>query len=170
MPPGWFHQNIQNKCYLIAVPTSIYLTIQNPVFGIGTIIGYGMGRYIGPDWDCVSINKNEANIIKELPIIGYILYGISSIYGAIFMRHHRSTITHLPVLSTSIRLIFVFWWIGLLYYFDIIKFDWWHMWFALGIFFGLSESDLNHWICDLIWADDGKRFTEEEKLRKLKRR
>ncbi len=170
MPPGFFHQNIQNACYIIAVPTSIYLTIQNPIFGIGTILGYGFGRYCGPDWDCGAImNKNESNMIHELKPIGYLLYGISSIYGAIFIKFHRSAITHFPVLSTFIRYLFVFWWIGLLYYFNIIQFDWWQIWFGLGFLFGGSESDLNHWLCDKIWPESGPMFIKQEEERRKKK-
>jgi len=135
---------------------------KNPIFGIGTIIGYGMGRYIGPDWDIVGINTNEGKIINELKFFGYFLYGISSIYGAIFRKFHRSAITHFPILSTSIRLLFVFWWIGFLYYFNIIQFDWWQFWFGLGILFGLSESDLNHWLCDKIWPESGSKFIKQK--------
>ncbi len=172
MPPGFFHHRIYKSCYIIMIPTSIYLIFWNPIFGIGSILGYLFGRYCDPDWDIATGSSAEFRAINELKIFGYVLYGISSFYGAVFMRHHRSMITHFPVLSTVIRLIFLFWWIGLLYYFNVIQFDWWQLWLGLGIIFGLSESDLNHWLCDSIWPESGGMFIkqEEERKQKLKRR
>ncbi len=144
----------------------------NPIFGMASLSGYFFGRYCDCDWDILGTNQAESRAIHELKILGYLIYGISSIYGAIFMRHHRSFQTHFPWFSTLIRLLFLFWWIPILYWFDYIKFDWWQMWLGLGFWFGLGMSDLPHFLADHIWPEDGKRFIrqEEERKRKLYRR
>ena len=108
-----------------------------------------MGRYIDPDWDIMSTNNAEGRMVNEIWILGHVLYGISSTYGSIFRRYHRKWITHMPVISTAIRLIFV----GFIPFLigDNLGINFigngWHM-FHLGVWAGLSQADLIHWKLD----------------------
>lgn len=165
MPPGFVHYRFYKAGFLISFPTFLYLGFSYGFwFGFGYITGYFFGRWIDPDWDIASINEAEGRAINELWIFGYILYGISSFYGAIFRRLHRNLLTHLPFLSTLIRILFVFFVpIFLLYSYEIILYSVTHFQFYFGFYLGLSTSDTFHFIADKIWSDDGKKF---EKYRK----
>lgn len=94
-------------------------------------------------------------MVNELPILGHVMYGISSTYGSIFRRHHRSFITHFPFVSTLIRLIFVFiipFVIGDSYLqINFIGNGW--LWFWVGIWIGLSQADSIHWYLDKTYGD-----------------
>ena len=129
-------------------------------------MGYSFHRWCDNDWDILGTNKAESRAIHELKILGYLLYGVSSIYGAIFMRHHRSIRTHFPIVSTIIRLLFVFWWIIPLYYFGYIHYAFWQLEVFIGFLLGLSQADMIHYFADLIWKEDSKRFIDQEKRRK----
>jgi O-antigen/teichoic acid export membrane protein len=162
LPSGIVHYNFFKAGYLIEIPEALYLTILNPFIGIPHLVGYSAHRYIDNDWDILGTNKAESRAIHELKIFGYILYGISSIYGAIFMRHHRSIQTHFPIVSTIIRLFFVFWWLLLLYYFGYIHYAVWQLEIFLGFLWGLSQADMTHYFADLIWNE--KHFEEKGKI------
>jgi uncharacterized metal-binding protein len=134
------------------------------------MLGYLFGVICDPDWDEMGATGSEGRMVK-VPILGWLMYGISSIYGAMFRRHHRSFLTHFPGVSTAIRILFVFFWIPLLYYFKIVRWEDWNIdlysWFWLGLSFG----DFLHWGADLIVTDVKKIHgepnwnKEENKLR-----
>lgn len=101
------------------------------------------------DWDLMGTSLSEGRLVNELPILGHILYGVSSAYGSFFRKHHRSFLTHFPIVSTFIRLIWVL----------IIPFgylDAWGInfigggwiWFWSGLWMGLSHADGIHWWLD----------------------
>lgn len=118
------------------------------MFGAGIVIGYDVvGRFCTPDWDQVSMTKDEGRMLNEIWIIGPILVGISTIYGGYFRRHHRSFITHFPFISTSLRYLLMFWYPILLIY-EYKSF--WGMYLLLGMFIGTSLSDTIHAYLDWI--------------------
>jgi hypothetical protein len=93
-------------------------------------------------------------MVNEIPVLGHLLYGVSSTYGSIFRRHHRSFLTHFPGISTIIRLIFV----GFVPFLicdnlgiNLIG-NGWHM-FWLGLWSGLSQADALHYWLDLNYSD-----------------
>ena len=93
--------------------------------------------------------------MNELKITGYVLYGISSIYGAIFRRFHRKWITHFPGVSTVIRLAFILLpigvlWPGLLDYPVVL----------IGVWFGLSIADALHYLIDKFGGKIKYNFTK----------
>lgn len=119
------------------------------LIGVGMFIGYEIGKYMTPDWDIVGMTKDEGRMMNELPIIGSLLVGISTIYGSHWKRHHRSTLTHFPFLSTGIRYLYVFWWI----WFEIYRsqIDWaWLIFIFIGAVLGTSMADSIHWYLDKI--------------------
>ena len=118
-------------------------------FGFGNIVGYTFHRYCDNDWDIMGTNNAEGRMVNELWLIGHFLYGISSTYGSIFRKYHRSIITHFPYLSTAIRMFFVF-----LIPFTILDGygvnligNNWHL-FWLGFWNGLSNADAIHYYLD----------------------
>lgn len=138
----------------------MYAFIIHPAIAFGLFVGYAMGRWVDPDWDLMGVSTTEANMIHDFPVLGYFLFGYSSIYGVFFRRHHRSFITHFPFVSTLGRLIFLFWWAILLvvkYHYTVSSWEWL---FIIYAFIGLSVADMIHWLLDK-WFPDTK-LTQEE--------
>lgn len=155
MPNGEVHYKYYKKGFLFVIPTSIFIVFfVDYRFGLGNLAGYFLGRWIDPDWDIFGSNNAEGRLVNEIPILGHFIYGISSTYGSIFRRHHRSFITHFPIISTSIRLVFV----GFIPFLigdnlgiNFIGNNWYKLYF--GIWLGLSFADLIHWALDMFHED-----------------
>jgi len=164
MPSGKVHYHYFKIGFIPAIPVSLITLVYFPYVGTGMLVGYAMGRYVTPDWDIMGVSEDEGKMVREIPILGYFLYGISSTYGAIFRRLHRNYLTHFPMLSTFIRLVFLFWWLPLLLYFVKISSHAWGLYgdMFFGILIGLSLADAIHWFLDLL--------TEQEKFREYFRR
>lgn len=136
--------------YLVAIPVSVATMMYNFRGGLGYLVGYSLGRWCDPDWDLVTANNGESRLIKELPILGNLMFGIASVYGSFFFRHHRSWISHWPVISTLIRLIFIFiipFVVGDGYGINFIGNGW--VWFWVGMWAGLSQADGIHLYHDI---------------------
>ena len=115
--------------------------------GAGIFLGYEIGRWATPDWDLMGTSKDEGRIVNEIPILGHFIFGISSTYGSIFRRHHRSFITHFPFVSTSIRYLFLFWWVWWQIYWSTWDLAW-LVFLFVGMYIGTSLSDGIHWLAD----------------------
>jgi hypothetical protein len=154
MPSGDIHFKYFKKGYAVELPLSVVMCAFDWKFGVGNIVGYSFGRWIDPDWDIFGSNNAEGRMVNELPIIGHFLYGVSSIYGSFFRKHHRSVWTHFPAFSTLIRLVYVFIIpFILLDYFGInLIGNGWHM-FYLGFWSGLSQADAIHYVLDKTYGD-----------------
>lgn len=166
-PPGFVHHRFYNAGYIFNIPASIFFMLnRNIYFGLGYFIGYISGRWIDPDWDISSISEAEGRAIRELWILGYVIYGISSFYGAIFRKWHRSFLTHFPIVSTSLRILLLYsvpmWY---LYSNGILVYNIFQQEFYFGYLVGLSSADFIHYAADKMWDDDGKKF---EKYRNKK--
>ena len=146
------HYKYFMKGYYVEIPETILLATLNWQFALGNIAGYSFGRWVDSDWDIFGSNNAEGRIVNELPVIGHFLYGVSSIYGSIFRKHHRSFWTHFPGVSTLIRLVFIFFIPFLLFdYYGInLIGNGWHT-FYLGFWFGLSQADGIHYWLDLFY-------------------
>jgi uncharacterized metal-binding protein len=144
--------------WIAEIPASVFMGIQvNPYIGIGSNVGYLLGRWVDCDMDSFGTTGAESRMVKELPIIGYVWFAQSSVYGAIFRSMHRSFITHFPGISTIIRLIFMFFWIGILYYFHWIVYAEWQGYLFLGVFIGLSYADTLHYLADILSSEFKKK-------------
>lgn len=117
--------------------------------GVGIFVGYEWGKYCTPDWDIMSATSSEGWLVNEIPILGHFLFGISSTYGSLFRRYHRKWQTHMPIISTFARYLFVFWWI----WWEIYRsqLDWaWLIFLFIGAFVGTSISDGIHAFLDWV--------------------
>lgn len=122
-------------------------------FLAGLPAGYILGLFIDPDLDIVGMTQAEGRMLNTFPIIGNIMVGYWTVYGAFFRRHHRSWQTHGPMISTAIRYIYAFWWL-------VFLDRWWNIWatfFVIGMFFGTCYADILHWAADVITGEIGKR-------------
>lgn len=140
--------------YLVELPLSAFLCLVDWQGGLGNLVGYSFHRYCDNDLDLMGVNAAEGRQVNELPIIGHVLFGLSSIYGSIFRKWHRHWITHVPGISTAIRLIIIF----------ILPFSlldahgvnfigngWYKFW--IGFWTGLSQADGIHWWLDNTYGD-----------------
>jgi hypothetical protein len=158
MPNGVTHEQTRKQLRLvITMPVSIISALVVQAFplrtelslfiGIGIPLGYELGSFCTPDWDCTTATNDESRLM-DIPVIGGILFGLSSMYGAYFRRHHRSWMTHFPFISTTLRYILLFWWA----WWGIYWSTWdlaWLVFVFIGGFIGLSCSDAVHWFLDL---------------------
>ena len=159
MPDGKTHYKMYKMGFALAFPASVISGIAvNPAFGLGYISGFFSSRWWDCDQDIMGTSNAEGRMVNELPFIGHLLYGISSVYGSIFREHHRSIWTHGPFISTAIRMIFFFFWLPMLHLFFQIKPPEWELWFALSFYLGICQNDIVHWLADL--ATSEKRHTK----------
>lgn len=142
------------KGYVVEVPLTLSLALVDWQFSLGNIVGYSCGRWIDPDWDIFGSNNAEGRMVNEIPLLGHFLYGISSTYGSIFRRKHRSFLTHFPGVSTIIRLVFVLLFPFILGDYLGINFigNGWHK-FWVGFWAGLSQADGIHYYLDKRYKD-----------------
>ncbi len=153
MPSGDIHYHYYMKGYWVEIPATLSLALVDMQFALGNICGYSAGRYFDPDIDLMGCSACEGRLVNELPVIGHLLFGATSAYGSIFRGHHRSFITHFPVVSTLIRIIFV----GFVPFLlcdnlgiNLIGNGWHKFW--LGFWAGLSTADFIHF-----WLDNNYR-------------
>ena len=155
MPDGQTHYKYFKKGYLWNIPSSLILVLVDWRFGLGNLVGYSLHRYLDNDLDIMGTNLAEGRQVNELPVLGHIMFGISSAYGSIFRRYHRSFITHFPFVSTFIRLCF-FGAIPLLVAdnlgINLIGNGWHKFW--IGLWVGLSQADAIHWALDKKFGGD----------------
>jgi hypothetical protein len=136
--------------YWAAIPISVATAFLDWRAGLGYLVGYSMHRYVDNDWDLMGTNNAEGRMVNELPILGHLLYGLSSSYGSIFRKYHRSWMTHWPVISTLGRLILIFaipFVVGDGYGINFIGYG--LIWFWVGMWAGLSHADAIHFYHDL---------------------
>ena len=154
MPDGLTHFRYYKYGLLAEIPISISLCFLDAQFGVGNFVGYFCGRWIDPDIDLMGVNAAEGRQVNELPIIGHILFGLSSIYGSMFRKYHRHWITHFPGISTFIRLFIIFI-LPILalrgYGVRFTENGWNNFW--IGVWVGLSQADGIHWFLDKTYGD-----------------
>ena len=159
MPDGITHYKFYKMGWAVVLPTSIIVCAVKPEFGVGISVGYALGRWIDPDLDQIAITGAEGRVLHELGIFGKVFVAYSTLYGAVFYKHHRSFLTHFPGVSTSIRLGYFFWW---LYFAIDILYDW-EIWFGFGVFIGLSFADLIHYLLDKFYKlSPNSKHNQEE--------
>jgi uncharacterized metal-binding protein len=135
------------------------------------MLGCLAGIFLTPDLDIEAVTGSEWTIIKWTLGLGWLWVLFWWPYAWVF--HHRSIWSHLPILSTVIRLLYValvfslWWWVlsvlvaavtfmfgngsywlpevnpASMWAFCMENFEW-----AFGLFFGLAVSDFAHWLMD----------------------
>lgn len=154
MPSGQIHYEYFKKGYRIIIPVSLLICIWDWQLGTGNLAGYSFHRYCDNDWDLTTATSSDGRTMRELPIIGHFLFGVSSTYSSVFRRTHRKPISHAPFLSTAIRLFFVFiipFIVGDSLGINFIGGGWINFW--IGFYVGLSQADAIHYYLDLHYGD-----------------
>lgn len=132
----------------------LYFTYPDDLYYfIAFIVGYLSGYLIDPDLDHTS--DYSAKIRWKRTLIGYPVYLWWKVYSytvASALGGHRAFLNHVPILSTGIRVIWLFTPIVFICYlagFSGLFFDGWLEMFICA-FVGLSLSDLVHYVLDYI--------------------
>ena len=155
MSTGAIHYKYYIRGYRYSIPISVASAFVDWKFGIGYLAGYTLHRYVDNDWDIQGVTSSESRAVNELPVIGLYIFGVSSVYGAVFRKRHRKWETHVPVISTIIRLVVLFLFpflVGDGYGVNFIGGGW--IWFWLGLWSGLSHADGIHLYHDIVGTED----------------
>jgi hypothetical protein len=150
MPDGATHYKYFMKGYLVEIPLSVILSFWDWQVGLGGLVGYSLHRYMDNDLDLMGVTAAEGRMVKELPVLGNFMFGMSSIYGSFTRHNHRNFWTHFPFISTAIRLFFFFFFPFIIldaYGINFIGNGWIKFWIALWV--GLSRADAIHYYLDV---------------------
>ena len=149
MPDGRTHTSVTvlTAAYSTAFLVDRIVNDGYPLRSLVMVAGCLAGILLTPDLDV-----DAGNI--GMSIIRTWLGGIPAVLWFWYWRPysklipHRSVVSHLPILSTAIRLVYMFWWVPLLYgrFPDV---GLWFIWF----FAGLALVDLNHAFLNFIHPD-----------------
>ena len=153
MPNGEVHYRYYKKGYWFVLPVSVILAFVNWRIAMGILAGYTFHRWCDPDWDLMGASSSEGRMVRELPVIGHFLFGISSTYGSLHRKYHRKFISHFPAVSTAIRMLFVGLPVYLALHYFSVTFNPLEMWILLGFWIGLSGADAIHYVLDLFYGD-----------------
>ena len=146
MAPGRIHNVATILAAGGALACAWYAGNIDPVFVAGGIF---IGLGIGPDLD---VRKGDINLsnVRHLPFIGRPLAEAWRWIWRPYARlvpFHRHWTSHLPLISTTLRLLYLGWWIIPLLWFFQWPPAWTWTYFAL-VFAGLCISDALHWLMD----------------------
>lgn len=157
MPTGKIHNRLWKRYLLPAsvISTLIgYFIIKNTTlswwtfFGFAMFFGYLLGYYVDPDYDQGKMTAGRRKLSNHMGFLGHLIILWFTPYEMVFK--HRSKYTHVPILSTSIRL---FWLLA----FPPIALA---LWFTtpgvipgyypilIGVLAGLSLADSIHFLAD----------------------
>jgi uncharacterized metal-binding protein len=149
MPDGRTHTSV-------TVLTSIYASVflldrvtsgSFPLESTAVIVGCLSGVVLTPDLDVDGGNVGFSIIRRRagsLPAFLWRAYWFP--YSRLIP--HRHWVSHLPLVSTAIRLTYLFWWIPLV---PVTSWLWTaFLWFAVG----LALADFNHAFLDFVRPDD----------------
>jgi hypothetical protein len=154
LPDGLTHYKYFKLGYWVEIPLSLILVSLDWRLAVGNIAGYSFHRWCDNDLDLMGTSACEGRMVNELPLLGHLMFGVSSAYGSIFRKTHRKPISHAPFLSTAIRLLFMFFVpfvVGDSWGINFIVDGWWKLWF--GFYIGLSQADSIHYYLDLTYGN-----------------
>jgi uncharacterized metal-binding protein len=120
MPSGQVHHEYWKRDLPYAVGLGVVLFVVGlfknlylAEFAVWFVFWYWMGRYIDPDLDLPGVTQAEGRMLRELGLLGVLLFAGTSLYAALIawiMRvlkikgnPHRSKLTHSIVPGTIIR-------------------------------------------------------------------
>lgn len=144
MPSGKVHSSCSA---ILAVPVFIAGTMLGDVWaGSAAALGCLCGILLTPDLDQEGISSSEYWIIKYTLGLGFLWTMIWFPYA--LCCKHRSTVSHFPVLGTTVRLLYLSAIIGVILYFvgTIPQWNWILILWGIA---GLLVSDTAHYIMDV---------------------
>lgn len=154
MPEGIHHDRVHLAGWVVILPSALYATTIHFEVTAVLILSYAMGRYLNPDADIVGMTYADGLAMRHFKIFGNAWVAYWTFYGAVFKNRHRSLWTHFPFISTAIRMVYLFWW---LYFIPIVWYDWQLVLIAVW-WFGLSLSDIGHYVSDMWFSNSNQKL------------
>ena len=159
MAEGAVHLNFWKKGLpiILALSVGIYFVYGSIPLAISLFLGYLMGYLIDPDLDMPNMTyakRRWRNTIVFYPVYWYwqmYAWTIARVFGG-----HRAFMNHFPLVSTSIRFLWMFTPIvvGLLFYYGVPAWDdqtWMNViTYVVAMLAGLTLSDAVHYTLDYI--------------------
>ena len=150
MPSGYVHRRLWRANFPNAALGAALLCQYHGLAAVGVLAGYALGNIVEPDLDILDRTRSENDAIKAFGVAaGYVWIAFWLVYALLIP--HRSRLSHGLVVSTAIRLLYLFWWVPLVW--DTGGLLWV---FAFGVFLGLVISDSVHIIADKLLNNDGR--------------
>lgn len=113
------------------------------------VAGCLSGVFLSPDLDLDGGYIGDGIIKRRLGcVLGTLWFYYWRPYSLLIP--HRSWISHAPLVSTAIRLVYMFWWSPVLLAYSTDAYIW-MLWFAAG----LALVDFHHWFLDFVSPDGG---------------
>lgn len=134
MSSGKTHAKASLSVAIPATVGAIYLT-SDIVPGLLCGIGCVLGILLSPDLDVDHKTISETILPEPLETLFYLWW----LPYAKIMKH-RSKMSHAPLISTILRVLYAFWW---LIFVDVNLF-----WTLRWVWIGLAISDALHWLMD----------------------
>lgn len=157
MPDGETHYGYFKLGAFAAIPISAAVAIfSDPYLGAGIAIGYLAGRWVDPDLDQPGLTAAEGRMFREMRFLGALFASYWLPYGYLCRRHHRSAWTHFPLLSTALRLVWLFPIIYIAGRFLGIPYNHDSRIVIGGVWLGLSMADAIHYAADMMSGEIGK--------------
>lgn len=145
MASGIQHQNATIRTTALIGLVGIYASFDYTFF---MMVGCFSGVVLSPDLDHHHIRTQSEKVVYDIPVIGWLIGRLWELYwipyGAVCP--HRCFISHAPVISTIVRLI---------YGIPIMWPMWWILWqiespTMIVFTVGLMISDFVHWCMDYL--------------------
>lgn len=134
MSSGKVHAKASLSIAIPALAGAWYLT-DDLVAGLLCGAGCVLGVLLSPDLDVDGKTVSETILPEPLETLFYLYF----LPYALIVKH-RSRMSHAPLVSTAIRVLYAFWWLILV---DITLF-----WQLRWLWIGLAISDALHWLMD----------------------
>lgn len=136
---------------LAAIPTGLIAGViaGDPLLGASATAGCIAGVFVTPDLDQPTISKSESFIVRHIPVVGWQWLALWDLYSRIIP--HRHILSHLPILGTAIRRMYIALWsclIKAIQGMSIALPNGRVLTVEIGSFIGLTVSDSLHWIMD----------------------
>jgi uncharacterized metal-binding protein len=144
MPNGRTHNAVSLLAagHLTAVSAYLITAGATTPWVFCTVGGALTGLLLSPDLDVDNGNISDAIIRRRL---GCVIESLWHFYWSPYAKiiPHRGWLSHTPVVGTTIRVVYAFWWIFLLAPQIVVSEGFWY-WFA-----GLALVDAYHWFLDI---------------------
>ena len=136
-------------------PKYVAFAVVDPWVGFAAALGCVIGILVGPDLDQIDqviIHHGERQLIRYLPIVGYLWIALWDPYARVC--RHRHVLSHFPVVGTAGRIAYIYIW------FRVFNVTWpLPLEMTAGLAMGLLASDILHWAMDggPIYMDWGRK-------------
>ena len=161
MPCGKTHAKFSLMLAPVVAVATLAIT-RDPMYAVASGLGCLAGIPLTPDLDQEGISSSEYWIIKWTLGLGFLWTMIWFPYA--LLCPHRSFISHFPIISTFLRLLYLSVLAALICYFCSLRIPAFDYLIAIWAVFGLVVSDSVHWALDVKFGDPFRHDSNRGKL------